>query len=366
MGSHNIRTVCVDDASAIELLVRLVGMASPSMHESNANQFLVESMGHMGFDRSECDEAGNAVGQRQGPAGGRPMTIMLLGHSDTVSGWIAPRVAGDLLFGRGSVDAKGPLAAMVVAVARAKIDAGVRVIVVGAVEEEAASSKGARHIANQYRPDACIVGEPSEWDGYTLGYKGRLLIDFAFEQDEGHWAGQRVAAGERAIDWWNELRRLVDDFNRGRARVFDQVQLALRDFHTTGDGLRDRADVRVGLRLPVGFDRPAFERQLSAFSGSAQVRFHGHEEAWQSPRTSPLASAFSAAIRQRGGTPRPKLKTGTSDMNVVGPIWQCPIVAYGPGDSALDHAPNEHVSLNEYLRAIDVLQAVIESLPKML
>jgi LysW-gamma-L-lysine carboxypeptidase len=49
-------------------------------------------------------------------------------------------------------------------------------------------------------------------------------------------------------------------------------------------------------------------------------------------------------------------------MNVVAPIWDCPIVAYGPGDSALDHTPDEHIDLDEYLRAIRVLTGTIERL----
>jgi LysW-gamma-L-lysine carboxypeptidase len=53
------------------------------------------------------------------------------------------------------------------------------------------------------------------------------------------------------------------------------------------------------------------------------------------------------------------LKTGTSDMNVVGPAWQCPIVAYGPGDSALDHTPNEHLPLDEYWKAVKVIEQTL-------
>ena len=49
-------------------------------------------------------------------------------------------------------------------------------------------------------------------------------------------------------------------------------------------------------------------------------------------------------------------------MNVVGPAWGCPIVAYGPGDSALDHTPDERVELAEYLLAIDVLRDVLVAL----
>ncbi len=49
-------------------------------------------------------------------------------------------------------------------------------------------------------------------------------------------------------------------------------------------------------------------------------------------------------------------------MNIVAPIWDCPIVAYGPGDSSLDHTPEEHLDLDEYLRAIDVLADVLSRL----
>jgi LysW-gamma-L-lysine carboxypeptidase len=53
------------------------------------------------------------------------------------------------------------------------------------------------------------------------------------------------------------------------------------------------------------------------------------------------------------------LKSGTSDMNVVAPEWKCPIVAYGPGDSALDHTPNEHLPLDEYWRAVNVVENML-------
>jgi LysW-gamma-L-lysine carboxypeptidase len=51
-------------------------------------------------------------------------------------------------------------------------------------------------------------------------------------------------------------------------------------------------------------------------------------------------------------------------MNVVGPVWRCPIVAYGPGDSALDHTPNEHVSLDEYWRSIAIVEGMLRTFAK--
>jgi LysW-gamma-L-lysine carboxypeptidase len=49
-------------------------------------------------------------------------------------------------------------------------------------------------------------------------------------------------------------------------------------------------------------------------------------------------------------------------MNVVGPVWGCPIVAYGPGDSSLDHTPQEHIDLREYTRSIEILENSLTSI----
>src|SRR5216683_6349839 len=97
-------------------------------------------MGERGY-RASIDEAGNAVGE----IGDGPRHVVLLGHIDTVPGEIPVHVEGDELVGRGAVDAKGPLAAFVAAASQPVV--GVRVTVVGAVEEESPTSAGARHRA---------------------------------------------------------------------------------------------------------------------------------------------------------------------------------------------------------------------------
>jgi LysW-gamma-L-lysine carboxypeptidase len=118
--------------------------------------------------------------------------------------------------------------------------------------------------------------------------------------------------------------------------------------------------------LPLGLSPVDLEQQLRELTQSlpagttAELQFSGGEPAYKGDKSNALVRAFLAAIRAAEGQPRFVVKTGTADMNVVGPHWpQTPIVAYGPGDSSLDHTPHEHIDLNEYLQAIEVLRTVL-------
>jgi LysW-gamma-L-lysine carboxypeptidase len=84
--------------------------------------------------------------------------------------------------------------------------------------------------------------------------------------------------------------------------------------------------------------------------------------AWSCEKNSALVRAFLSGIRSQGGTPRFVYKTGTADLNIVAPVWGCPAVVYGPGNSALDHTPDEHISLDEYQKSVGVLVQTLKAL----
>lgn len=348
----------------IGLLRRLLDIPSLSGQEAAAVAFLVDWMAGQGM-RAFVDAAGNAVGILDGgPAadGSPPQDIVLLGHIDTVGGDVPVRIEDGKLYGRGAVDAKGPLAAFAAAAVQVGPRPGWRIVVVGAVEEEAATSKGARYAAGQYRPAFCVVGEPSSWSRVTLGYKGRLLAHATVRQPMSHTAGPAPSACELAVDLWNRVRSRVAELNAGRDKPWDQVLASLRGFSSSSDGLAETARMMFGFRLPPDIGPAALEAELRALAGPAELVFEGAEAAFRGDKNNALVRAFLAAIRSQGGQPGFVLKTGTSDMNVVGPIWQCPIVAYGPGDSSLDHTPHEHVAIDEWRRGVDVL---VETLSRL-
>lgn len=351
----------MNDSEAIDLLERMVRIPSVSYEEAALVRWLAEHLPEHGFE-TRIDMAGNIVAS----IGDGPELGVLLGHVDTVPGNMPVRREGGRLYGRGSVDAKGPLATFIAALSR--IDARTlpgRLTIVGCVEEEVASSKGAFHAVQEHRPQWAVIGEPSGWDAVTLGYKGHLGATLGFEQGQSHGAHATPSASERACATWSTFEHTVAAHNEGRERLFDQLLTRLVGIEGGADhDGHDRCTLRMGLRL--GPDMPPEEARafLARTVGGLvdRLEFHGGIGAWSGPRTTPLHRAFLTAIRAAEGRGRALLKTGTADLNVVAPVWKVPALAYGPGDAALDHTPDEHIVLDEFTRAIGVLGAAIDTM----
>ncbi len=346
----------------VELLRSAVATPSPSGSEAAVAALLVEAMGTFA-DEAFVDEAGNAVAVW----GHGPLNVTVLGHIDTVPGDIPVRLEDGVLHGRGAVDAKGSLCAAVAAVAGLPdgLRSALHVRVIGAVEEEAPSSKGARHAVRVYeRPDLVIIGEPSGWDAYTLGYKGRLLARLEARRPNAHSSRDEPTASELAVDAYTIVRDAVRADNDGVEGRFDALQLSLQALASDNDGLTQRCVATLGFRLPPRWPPDELAAWLSelALPEGVALSSSGHERAYRGDRDSALARAFRVAIRANGGRPRAKVKTGTSDMNVVAPSWDVPMLAYGPGDAALDHTPEERLAVDEYLASVRVLRAALAHL----
>lgn len=350
MGIDVATTTRVDVA---ELLTAMLSVPSPSGEEDAMASLLVSRLLRAGFD-VDVDVAGNVVAAW----GDGPETVALVGHVDTVPGHIDVRRDGDLLHGRGAVDAKGPLATAIAAVSRQPRDGGRRFVIVGAVEEET-SSRGARHLAESMpAPSSLVILEPSGWDAVTIGYKGSLRLRASVDQAHAHGAGREPSAPDRCVDLVRALQGRAAVLN-GDAGVFDRVDVRVLRFESASDGLSDQASVDLGVRTPPGCDVDALIEATRASAPTAAVIVLGREPGVRTDRGSPLARGFVRAIRAQSGMPRFKLKTGTSDLNVLVPAWGCQALAYGPGDSQLDHTPREHVSITELERAVSVLELAL-------
>ncbi|MDL5362867.1 [LysW]-lysine hydrolase [Halalkalicoccus sp. NIPERK01] len=363
----------VSSDSARDLLVDLVSIPSPSGEERAAAERLVEF-----FEAHDREVRIDDVGNVRAPADDR---VLLTSHIDTVPGEIPVRTENEVLWGRGSVDATGPLCAMAVAA----VSSGASFV--GVVGEET-DSRGAWHlIEDREEPDAVINGEPSGWDGITLGYRGMLAGTYVATSESGHTSRPEPNAIQHAIGWWSRVEeRFAPDEDEEWEPVFERVTTKPVSVEggTDPDGLSVSATLDGQFRVPPSLTieevREMAEHELYSSSNRSSGRGPRDGELgpdtdaagtvnWgrpippvmESPRTD-LARAFRVAIRGEGGDPRLLRKTGTSDMNVYASAWDCPMVTYGPGDSDLDHAPDERLDLAEYDRSIAVLREVAKRL----
>jgi [amino group carrier protein]-lysine/ornithine hydrolase len=339
----------------IELLEGLLQRYSPTLHEAEAVNYLVAQMQTAGFDAC-VDEVGNAVGV----LGAGSCEIMLLGHIDTVPGFIEVRHADDRLYGRGSVDAKGPLACFAAATALAGAREGYRFVVIGAVGEEG-DSRGALYVRDHYKPDMLIIGEPSSWDRVTLGYKGSAWFEYEVQRTLAHTSANVESACQTAVNFWNRVMDRSAQWNVGRLKMFDQLIPSLRAMHSQSDGFVEAAELKFNLRVPLGISLSEVDAMVREQAQGAELKLVEGCLAYRAEKNTPLVRAFLSAIRQHGGSPTFTVKSGTSDMNLVAPVWQCPTVAYGPGDSELDHTPHEHILISEYQRAVQILAEVLRT-----
>lgn len=345
----------------VSLLTGLLERYSPTLSEGQAVTYLIESMRQLGF-QSHVDPAGNAVGT----IGSGPNEILLLGHIDTVVGEIQIRQEDGNLYGRGSVDAKGPLASFVCAASSIGLFPEWRITVIGAVGEES-DSRGAQYLCEHYpAPAAVVIGEPSGWNSITLGYKGTYTAELTFRQAASHTASGKFSACDQAVQFWAHFLDVVNRTFQKNEKVFDQLSPSIRRFESTSNGFEDQAVLRINIRLPQQIDLSYLKNLLDQTSTQTgfipEITDVDYLPAYLSGKNNFLVRSFLFGIRQMGGTPGFKLKSGTADMNLVGPAWNCPIVAYGPGDSNLDHTANEHIQIVEFLKGIDVLKATLQKI----
>ena len=360
---------------AVSLLTRMLEIYSPSGKEEEISNFLAKEMENLGF-RVRKDEVGNVIGEI---SRGKPV-ILLCGHMDTVEGYIPVRVENNKLYGRGAVDAKAPLAAMIVA-ASTFVKEGFpgKILVVGVVDEEG-SGKGIKHfIKEEIQPDYAIFGEPSGVGKIVFGYKGILSIKITCETPSGHSAAPWLFdnAIEKAMEIWRQIRKLHLPEEKLRSRFYSITSCLTKiNGGNASSMIPSKCDIYVQLRIPPQFTPEQIfnevKRKIKRYKAttpkvSVKVKLESVTNAFEADRRSILVRALAWAIRKTTlNYASFSRKTGTGDMNVLGNALKIPVVTYGPGDSRLDHTPNERIDLQEYLASIQVYRKALMKLPELL
>jgi [amino group carrier protein]-lysine/ornithine hydrolase len=337
---------------AAEILERLVARYSPSGRERGAVREFTAIAKQLGYLTS-IDRAGNGIARR---GRGRPR-IVFLGHIDTVEGRRPVRRTRGRLHGRGSVDAKGALAAALAA-GRSFGGPG-KLTIVAAVGEEV-DSRGARHLVRHHRADRLIVGEPSGWDGITIGYKGEVQLIARFRGRRTHYSSPAPTTVDVALAWTQAVRALAASRQTESLFASLTAKTVALESHRRGDS--ETASVTIDFRLPPGLSTSELLDLLPSEPGRPRLGVRIRVEPALVDRGNATVGALTAAVRALGARPTLWRKSGTSDLNVALPVWQVPAAAYGPGDARLDHTGRESLSEAELERSVAVLRDTFERL----
>ncbi len=332
----------------LELLSRAVQIPSVSGDERELAEYLLDWCQARGIEAG-IDVAGNFVATR----GAGEQRLLMLGHLDTVAHLWAPRWDGDTLSGRGSVDAKGSLIAFLQTLAETSVPERCQVRVVGAVQEETTSA-GAFYVREHYHADAVIVGEPSGAAALTIGYFGLYKVRLWLSERVGHTAGRGVST---AADLMTEI---LTRLRTSIAEADDQAMMAALGIHAVNDGDYQRGEAVIDVRVPPALNPEDLVRLFERECAPARAEVLRATPGILTARTSPLVTAFTRGFREEGIRPRFLAKKGSSDMNTLVQTWgPIPMVAYGPGDAALDHTPHEHLWGQEFRQARRVLTRAV-------
>jgi LysW-gamma-L-lysine carboxypeptidase len=358
---------------AVDLLTRMLNIYSPSGNEEQISLFLADEMTKLGF-RVNRDQVGNVIGE----IGEGSPVVLLCGHMDTVEGEIPIRVEDGKLYGRGSVDAKGPLAAMIVAASNfAEGNFPGKILVVGVVDEEG-SGKGIQHFVEEgIQPDFAIFGEPSGLEKVVFGYKGILTVKVTVETPSGHSAAPWLFdnAIEKAMDFWKQINKLHLREEKLKSRFYSITSCltGIKGGNTSASFIPSYCEILVQLRIPPQLTpEQVFEevkRKIDRYKATnpkvtVAIEKVDVAKAFEADRRSVIVRALAWGIRKTTlNYASFSRKTGTGDMNVLGNTLKIPVVTYGPGDSRLDHTPNEHIDIQEYLDSIQVLKKTLTKLP---
>jgi LysW-gamma-L-lysine carboxypeptidase len=360
---------------AVRLLTRMLEIYSPSGKEEEISKFLEEELEYLGFSVRR-DEVGNVIGEF---GEGAPV-VLLCGHMDTVEGVIPVRVEDGNLFGRGAVDAKGPLAAMIVAASRVvKEGFPGKIMVVGVVDEEKGGTGIEHFVESGVHPDFAVFGEPSGLEKVVFGYKGILTVKITVETPSGHSAAPWLFenAIEKAMEFWRQIQKLHLREEKLKSRFYSITccLTKIEGGNTSASFIPSECEIHVQLRIPPQLSPEQVfgevKRKIERYKAtnpkvSVKVEMTDVAKAFEADRRSVIVRALAWGIRKTTlNYASFSRKTGTGDMNVLGNALKIPVVTYGPGDSTLDHTPNEHINIQEYQTSIEVLTKALKKLPEL-
>lgn len=367
----------------------LVSQQSLSGQEKPVVERILKEMHDLGFDQVEVDENGSAIGLIEGAASGP--TILLDAHCDTVG--IAPgvpwrydpfeaKIENETIYGRGSADMKGALAAMIHAAAsldRAGL-AG-RVAVSATVMEEVMEGASLQTVMERVKPDFVVIGEST---GLNLnrGGRGRAEIQLETIGQPAHSSSPQL--GRNAVLDMLPLVAAIEKLPLPSHPLMGPAILALTDIISDpypgysvipsrcrvtydrrllpGETPEDVLGVITNLPEAAGITLHAriAQGEHQAYTG-ATLRGSKFFPAWLLPEDHSLVQTALQGLRSAGLNPSLGAYRFCTNAAYSAGVAAVPTVGFGPATEGDAHIVNEHLSLEALVAAAQGYRGIIKA-----
>ena len=380
-----------DREALVSFTRALVRTPSVLGHEEAMAERVHDEMERLGFDHVTTDEAGNVVGVVEGRAG-RPL-LLFDAHMDTVDvvpreGWthdpFGAALEGDRIYGRGSSDMKGALAAMVHAVAG--LDRGTlagRVVVSASVGEELVEGAALRHVMQAVQPNFVVIGEASELHLVRAG-RGRAELVV-----ETHGRPSHASTPERGLNAVHVMRDVIaavealpmpsDPFvGRGVMCLTDLISVPYPAHSVVPSGCRATYERRL---VPGETQETLFGemREACARAGASDTTVRlattGYQSytgmrwdepkwyaPWQIDESHLLVQRALDGLRRASLNPSVRSYQFCTNAAYSAGAAGVPTIGFGPSSEHHAHVCDEYLDVSQLIGAAEGYRAIAESL----
>jgi putative selenium metabolism hydrolase len=391
-GNEALQAAREHEARIVRFLRDLIAIPAESGREAERCERVRREYEELGFDEVFLDGLGTVVAR----IGSGPLKILMDGHIDCVgvgdlAAWEFDPFAGKHeegeIWGRGAVDELPAIAGMAYGakiLADRGVPAGVTVYLTASVMEEACDGYCMHHLIDNenIRPDLVVLGEPTDLAVFR-GQRGRMEATIITRGTSAH--GAHASRGVNALYKMAPIisdvealnGRLADDEFLGKGSV---IVSCIECTTPSLNAVPDSARIFIDRRLTVGetVDSALAELRGLPHLGDAEVKLRRYEgvswrgttvsqdaafPTWVLDEDHPLVAGVAAAAAEVLGAP-PAISRWSFSTNGVATmgVHGIPTVGFAPGREELAHTTEEHVAVDDLLKATAVYSLIPEYL----
>jgi putative selenium metabolism hydrolase len=375
----------------ISLTQELVRVKSLSGAEKDAAEAAHRWMSNLGYDNIQVDQCGNVIGCIKGQKSGPGYNILLDGHLDTVppvepDRWkvdpLSGEIIGDRLYGIGSVDMKGPLAAMIVAAAAVpKDNFSGKLFISASIGEEAAEGLALKSVIKITQPDFVVVGEPTDFL-LAIGQRGRTSIVIETKGVAAH--SSNPALGINAIHKMVQVITKIQKMELPVDTVLGQGLMELIEIlsspYPSASVIPSTCRVRYDRRLVLNETQESVLEDLHRYLSDSDgleisiPQFHleaytgnkfseaDFRPAWFYEEGNPWVEICKRALAQAGLDTRPTVVPYCTNGSYSAGKARIPTVIIGPPSIRRAHAIDEFIYLTDLQKSVEVYSALASHL----